>query len=252
MQGALPSRARWVTAILRFFSFELHFLRTAFVATFLCFSQVLSFASVGPPPVTTTGSGSWDSIVPDAPWPGGVAPNPTDPVIVDVGHTLTLTGSVDCGGLTVDGTVNLDGSAGASTLTIEAGSSLSNSGSINVVDDTNPVTIQGGSGGMVAIYGTAVNLNGKSVHLARIQYDPPLSIASGETVSVDDTCEFTSLQTSSGASLMQGNYVNLTVTGAMTLASGTFTRSIGGKLKLNGNLLLNSANQNLGDVVTGP
>gem|GEM_PF-5477143 len=105
---------------------------------------------------------------------------------------------------------------------------------------------------MVAIYGTAVNLNGKSVHLARIQYDPPLSIASGETVSVDDTCEFTSLQTSSGASLMQGNYVNLTVTGAMTLASGTFTRSIGGKLKLNGNLLLNSANQNLGDVVTGP
>jgi len=173
-------------------------------------------------------------------------------VIVDVGHTLTLTGSVDCGGLTVDGTVNLDGSAGASTLTIEAGSSLSNSGSINVVDDTNPVTIQGGSGGMVAIYGTAVNLNGKSVHLARIQYDPPLSIASGETVSVDDTCEFTSLQTSSGASLMQGNYVNLTVTGAMTLASGTFTRSIGGKLKLNGNLLLNSANQNLGDVVTGP
>jgi hypothetical protein len=43
------------------------------------------------------------------------------------------------------------------------------------------------------------------------------------------------------------------LTGNTTLASGTFTKGTGSaQVKLNGNINLNTAGQNLGDVSTGP
>ncbi len=87
--------------------------------------------------VVSTGSGSWSSTTPDAPWPGGVVPVATDNVTIAVGHTvtidaagavcnnLTVSGALDygatLGGLLVNGsvTVSIGGSftAGASALT---------------------------------------------------------------------------------------------------------------------------------------
>lgn len=205
-------------------------------------------------PVTSSSSGDWDSTAAGSPWPGGTVPSSGFDVTIAAGHTVTIKHPQAAMSVTVNssGHLFLDGTADSATLTITNGQALANSGEVKITDSSNPVTIKAATGGTASLSGTAVALNGKSLHLARINYAPTLSIASGETVTVDDTCQFTSIQTVAGASLVQSNYVTVTVTGATSLASGTFTRSVGGKLKLNGTISLGTANQNLGDVVTGP
>ncbi|MGH2570533.1 MAG: beta strand repeat-containing protein, partial [bacterium] len=51
--------------------------------------------------VVTTGSGDWSSTLPDAPWPGGVPPGPTDDVAITDGHTVTIDTAAACFDLTI-------------------------------------------------------------------------------------------------------------------------------------------------------
>ncbi len=44
--------------------------------------------------VTTAGSGNWNSIVANAPWPGGTVPAAGDDVIIDTSHSVTVTAVV--------------------------------------------------------------------------------------------------------------------------------------------------------------
>ena len=60
-----------------------------------------SQATPAPGTVATTGSGSWSSTVPDAPWPGGVVPTASDNVVIADGHTVTIDTGASCFGLTV-------------------------------------------------------------------------------------------------------------------------------------------------------
>jgi hypothetical protein len=64
--------------------------------------------------ITTAGSGSWNSITPNAPWPGGVIPGATDKVVIAAGHTVTVPGGYTgtCGDLNVTGTLTLQNTAG--------------------------------------------------------------------------------------------------------------------------------------------
>jgi hypothetical protein len=47
-------------------------------------------ATAAPGRITTTGSGNWSSTIPDAPWPGGMAPSSSDSVVIGDGHTVTI------------------------------------------------------------------------------------------------------------------------------------------------------------------
>ncbi len=60
--------------------------------------------------ITSTGSGTWSSTTPDAPWPGGIVPTAADSVIVADGHTVTIDSGAVCRTLIV-------GTTGASTTT---------------------------------------------------------------------------------------------------------------------------------------
>ena len=46
--------------------------------------------------ITTTGTGNWSSVTPNAPWPGGTIPAAGDNIIIGVGFTLTVDGNRTC------------------------------------------------------------------------------------------------------------------------------------------------------------
>jgi hypothetical protein len=59
------------------------------VSLTLLSALLFSFPSRGQD-ITATGSGNWYSTVPDAPWPGGIVPDPTNGVDVESPHTITV------------------------------------------------------------------------------------------------------------------------------------------------------------------
>jgi hypothetical protein len=73
--------------------------------------------------VTSAGSGNWSSVVPNTPWPLGIAPVEGDSVVIAVGHTVTVDGTYTAGddtttAFTVNGTLKASRAVNSS-LTIK-------------------------------------------------------------------------------------------------------------------------------------
>ena len=52
--------------------------------------------------ITTAGSGNWNSVTNNAPWPGGVVPAATDVVIIASTHTVTVSAIATIAGVTIN------------------------------------------------------------------------------------------------------------------------------------------------------
>src|SRR4051794_20360930 len=83
------------------------------IATLLC--SLLLAASSRAADITVTGSGNWSSTLPDAPWPGGIAPGTNDRVDVEPPFAVTVDTNTTIGYIYGDGTVTM---AAGVTLTV--------------------------------------------------------------------------------------------------------------------------------------
>jgi hypothetical protein len=210
-------------------------------------------ASAGIPGIVSASSGNWFT---PATWSGGVVPVSGSTVTISSPHVVTATATVTISSISVasGGTLRLDGTNQSVTFTIQNGGKLCNYGTVQVLNSANNVTLQGASGGSMTFEGTDIDYNANKIYLGRLSYRPAMSLASGETVELSgDMTLGNTLTTAAGSSFVMGANSILTLTGNTTLASGTFTRGTGtARVKLNGTIALDSRNQNLGDVSTGP
>jgi hypothetical protein len=90
----------------------------------------------------------------------------------------TLTGAV-----TNSSTMHLHGQW--DTVTVSLGTSLTNSGTVQVTNDDNAITLQG-DGAQKTFSGTDIDYNGNSITLKYIDYDPDITLATGETIVIGD------------------------------------------------------------------
>ena len=85
-----------------------------------------------------------------------------------------------------NGTLSLTGAAGTTTMQINTGNTIDNSGTVRVTDDASTVTLQG-LGGLADYTGTDINYNTNSITLANIDYQTQLDFAAvGDTVVLGD------------------------------------------------------------------
>jgi Secretion system C-terminal sorting domain len=118
---------------------------------------VLSIAVVSKAAIiTTTGSGNWSSVVPNAPWPGGIIPLATDDIIIGAGFTLTVNGNRTANSLTVGNGSTITVNAGI-TLTITANFSFPNLAATNTT---------GTIGGLGTINASTMSIAGSVVPTA--------------------------------------------------------------------------------------
>jgi hypothetical protein len=212
-----------------------------------------TFGAVVISPSVSQASGNWYAA---STWGNGNVPTAISTATILSPHVVTATAPVTVSSVNVNsgGILQFDGSGQVVTFTMKSGGKLINNGSVVVLSSANAVTLQGESGGSMTFEGTDIDYNAKKIYLARLMYRPAMSLSSGETVELSGNVTMgNSLITASGASFVVGNNNSLTLTGDTTLANGTFTRGTGtSQVKLNGNFFLNSGNNNLGNVVTGP
>ena len=95
----------------------------------LTFSLFLSVTFLNAQTITTTGSGNWNSTVPNAPWPGGIVPAISDDVVIASGHTVTITSSINQIGV----------------ITVNSGGTLICNASLGIRNHLNPGTIVNGT-----------------------------------------------------------------------------------------------------------
>jgi hypothetical protein len=79
--------------------------------------------------VTTTGSGNWNSTVPNAPWPGGTVPSTSSAIFIASGHTVTLTSAINQSGV----------------ITVNSGGTLICNAVLAVKNSSNPGTVVNGT-----------------------------------------------------------------------------------------------------------
>ena len=60
-----------------------------------------SLLAVNAANIKASGSGNWNSTVPNAPWPGGNVPGAGDNVTIDDGYDITVTANATCDKLTI-------------------------------------------------------------------------------------------------------------------------------------------------------
>jgi tetratricopeptide (TPR) repeat protein len=213
-------------------------------------NAVATSGAIGP--ITSAGSGNWHTL---GTWAGGVVPSSSTTVIIAAGHVVTSTASVSVSSVNVNatGSLRLDGTNQAVVFSILSGGKLVNNGTVQVLSSANAVTLQGQPGYGMTFEGTDIDYNGNKIYLSSVTYQPAMSLASGETVELSGNVGLGPVTTSTGASFIVGNNNILMLTGNTAFAAGTFTRGTGtARVKLNGNISLDSAGQNLGDVLTGP
>ena len=78
--------------------------------------------------ITIAGSGNWSSTTPNAPWPGGILPNPGDDIVISGGRTLSVDGNYTCNSITIGSSA-----ATSNTLTVNSGFTLTVSNTITIV-----------------------------------------------------------------------------------------------------------------------
>lgn len=112
-------------------------IHSSFTVRKTIFFVVLFFSFIGAnaATITTTGSGNWNSTIVNAPWPGGIVPLTTDNVIIAAGHTVTVTVTTPSTSIT-----NLNLSTTTSKLIINIGQTLTVTGTFtNLGTTTNGV-----------------------------------------------------------------------------------------------------------------
>lgn len=98
--------------------------------------------------VTTAGSGNWNSTTPGAPWPGGTVPAANSDIVIDNGHTVTITAAVTAspGNLTVNAGGQL--TVGGFNLTVNGATvisgTISNNSTAGAKTHTGDLTINSG------------------------------------------------------------------------------------------------------------
>ncbi len=85
--------------------------------------------------VTATGSGEWNSTIPDQPWPGGVGPQPTDNAEIDSPFNVTVATNASVDYIYGDGTVTMGTNA---TLIIVGSNAGEGTQSLGLLDTTAP------------------------------------------------------------------------------------------------------------------
>jgi len=150
--------------------------------------------------ITTTGSGNWSSVVPNAPWPGGTLPLPGDDVVVGAGFTLTVDAPFTCNSISAaagaiiinnsDLTITTD-LLGTGSLTQGTNAILSIGGLSTITTLTataNPNTVNFTGAGNQTIKATtyhALNTSGGGTKSAGvITVNAALIVGSGTTFSV--------------------------------------------------------------------
>ena len=124
-----------------------------FIFLLCCIAQVGFSATV-----TTTGSGNWSSVVPNAPWPGGTIPANGDDIIVGAGFTLTVDGNRTCNSLAFCGAGNTSGTISVNTgitlavtnaVTLNSTAGASNACTIAGAGTINCTALNVGAGGIL-------------------------------------------------------------------------------------------------------
>jgi hypothetical protein len=121
--------------------------------------------------ITTAGSGSWNSITPNAPWPGGVIPGATDKVVIASGHTVTIPGgyTATCGDIVITGTLDFLGTTTGELDVRGGGTSPVTTGSVSGSGTINGVT----SGGCdIKLYGNW-SFNGAIINRLSVAFQGP-------------------------------------------------------------------------------
>jgi hypothetical protein len=210
-----------------------------------------TFPVVSGGPIASAQSGNWYDATT---WTGGVVPTDISTATILNTYVVTATATVTVASITVNsgGTLRFDGAGQAVTFTIKNGGKLVNNGSVVVLSSANAVTLQGESGGSFIYEGTDIDYNAKKIYLGRVDYRSAVTLESGETIELVANSTFTAITANSGSHLIHGADNELSVVGNVALAPGTFTKGSGtSKFYLVGDGVLNSGNQNLGNVVIG-
>jgi G8 domain len=106
--------------------------------------------------ITTAGSGSWSSVTPNAPWPGGTPPSSGDDVVIKDGTTLTIDQSPTVASITVgqgtSGILTFQNTTTARTLTVSGTVTVANGGTLQCGTQSNsPAAHQLSIGGNLSI-----------------------------------------------------------------------------------------------------
>lgn len=124
--------------------------------------------------ITTGGSGDWNSVVVNAPWPGGTKPTTSDTVVIASGHTITVSTTEDTWGtspaaataaatitdvvLTVTGTLTIQ-----STGTLTVRGSINGTGTLNN-NSTTGLVFDASSAGTPSSQNYSIKMTGGSVN----------------------------------------------------------------------------------------
>jgi hypothetical protein len=175
-------------------------------------TALLFAAAAGAATVTTTGSGNWDSTTPNAPWPGGTPPQPTDDAVISSGNTVTVDVPETVGSLQVNGVCNNN-----SVLSVETSSNTNTTGAIF------------GSGTFTQGVDAVLNVAGGTVN-----YSPPGSIATLNATAPGNSVNYTG----NPFLAKRQSYFDLTFSGTGNWYNGSVPIDPGGPVTIGGTLNL--------------
>jgi len=113
----------------------------------------------------------------------------------------------------------------AATVELDDGDGISNSGGVHIGQDTETCTIQAEAGGTASFTGADIDYQANAVTLARLTYNPAVSLASSESITLGDDCVFASSMTIAGEFDM--NSKNMSVSDFMDIDGGTLNAGTG-------------------------
>lgn len=188
--------------------------------------------------IQTAGSGSWDSTVPDSPWPDGQVPTDVDQVIISTGHSVTINSNAECYRLTVQsGAIIEFEETTARTFSVTDSVRIDAGGifrsAISGSQLGHNLTVQG------HIYneGTLDFSSNSNLAGAQILFEGPSQSSLSGNGLTTDIRKLVINKPSSGAEIKPGN---LTVLGFSSNAPG-FISLVSGLLHLSGSFTLNSS-----------
>ncbi len=157
-------------------------------------------------------------------------PGLTDEVTIDSHTVAVVNNNTKSGDITIgsSGTLRLNGSAGAATLTVRANGIVSNSGVIQVQDSTNACTIQANSG-IAYASGTEWDYNSRTLNISGLDVGFDTALGSSEKLAIAGNC------TIDGVTVNSGGEFSCTTDGVAITgnASKDITLNSGGTLRFN-------------------
>ncbi|MEI6575201.1 MAG: Ig-like domain-containing protein, partial [Bacteroidota bacterium] len=171
--------------------------------------------------ITTAGSGNWSSTTNNAPWPGGTVPASGDQIIIANGHTVTVTGSATCAGVTVNtgGTLT---STSAVTLTVTG--DVAGAGTISGPGS-------GNSNGLTIALTRNWTFSGTGPNGSTARVSPTFNGTSDQTLSGSFAFRTITINKASGTMFISGSP---TISSAFTVTAGNINYNGGTQSIVNG------------------